>query len=1172
MSTGSITVNITAGNGNYNYKAIGAVTTQFTSSNIITGLQPGTYQLVVKDINGNCADTVNNIIITGSYADPRFQLNKTDVSCARNDGTIDVFNVQYGRSPFDYTIIAPSPSNVGTTNSTGHFTGLTPGEYAIQLKDSCGGIQVRHVTIEDYSWWFDNVLVTKISCDSADATINLKDNKGNLNSSSSSFNGFGYGIVNSPGDTIWKTDPSFRFYLATKRTVVFVAKDLCGNVTPYTWNVPSGSKPAVSSSINITNTNCTTFTASVTGQQNLTSPTYCLYEDNNPTPISCSSSPTFSNIPYGSYCIKTTDNCYDTTITVCFTQLKPAPSVNANITSDTYTCTSFRARVTDQTNLINPVYYLFNNINDSLGFNSTGIFINLPYGTYAIHIKDDCNDTTIIRTFTVVKPPPVITSVSRGSISCSDFTATVNGNNFINPEFCLYDDEGNIISCGNTTGVFTNLPHGSYCIRAISCGDTTASFCFNSDPPTASVNASVQISNKACTDFTARITGQNNLSNSDYCLYDNNDVQISCNQTGEFINLPYGSYCIKITNACLDTIITRCFSATRPVPSISGTIQKLNITCSTFTAKVTGSNLTDPTYRLYDALNTLLATNSDGVFDDLSYGSYCAEIEDDCTDTIMRVCQTFSLSQSINVSTSKTCSFDYTRLQIDFSGAVAPYIINVYHPNGNVVHTSTTNNTSTTIDTLPALDNSLEYKIVGIDNCGFKDSVSIIPDAAHITKSVSVASKCPSSQWQNGAGTINASASSNLYAVYPSIIKKDGNVVSINYSSNTGNNFSFSDLEPATYIVQYSMQNCSGKLYDTVIIEPYHFPNENRSAIYQCDNNSFSLGAVVSGGVGPYEYEIFGSIPSSPSVITGRQPNPVFTINNGTMYSLIRLRTIDACGNAALNDVSVLPLQNIQVETNNNCLYNTTVLTVDTIPNATYQWYYKRNATDSTFLSNSMAYNLSMLEQEETGQYVCKVSVNSGCLTRVSYITLTGDCGYVLLNGPVELKGKRINNSNQLSWSAKNTNYKAFVLERSNTSSNQFITIATIEKQASGEYLFTDKEAPDGTNIYRLRMLETNGHRYSNMVHLKWASTGITVFPNPVKDQMNILFEGSSINNYQIQLINVSGQVLLQNQLKGFTNRNYQLHRTNAMNPGIYFLKIINNTNNSSTIHKLLFD
>src|SRR5688500_645906 len=104
-STGSITVTVTSGAGNYNYKAIGAVSTPFTSSNVITGLQPGNYQVVVRDINNNCENAQANVVVAGSYADPRFLLNSTDVSCAGNDGTVDVYDVQYGRAPFDYTIV-----------------------------------------------------------------------------------------------------------------------------------------------------------------------------------------------------------------------------------------------------------------------------------------------------------------------------------------------------------------------------------------------------------------------------------------------------------------------------------------------------------------------------------------------------------------------------------------------------------------------------------------------------------------------------------------------------------------------------------------------------------------------------------------------------------------------------------------------------------------------------------------------------------------------------------------------------------------------------------------------------------------------------------------------------------------------------------------------------------
>src|SRR5688572_28845511 len=61
-STGSITVTVTSGAGNYNYKVTGPVSTPFTSSNVITGLQPGTYQLTVRDVNNNCENSETIIV------------------------------------------------------------------------------------------------------------------------------------------------------------------------------------------------------------------------------------------------------------------------------------------------------------------------------------------------------------------------------------------------------------------------------------------------------------------------------------------------------------------------------------------------------------------------------------------------------------------------------------------------------------------------------------------------------------------------------------------------------------------------------------------------------------------------------------------------------------------------------------------------------------------------------------------------------------------------------------------------------------------------------------------------------------------------------------------------------------------------------------------------------
>ena len=214
FATGTITITATGGSGNYNYKVSGPVNTSFTSSNIISGLQAGTYTVDVKDIATGCALQKTNIVVTGSYSDPRFMLNKTDIVCMNAaDGSISAAGLTNGRSPFIYTIIAPSPMGVGTSNSTGSFNNLVAGDYMVQLKDSCGGIQTRAITVLDYTWWIDSYSVVRSGCTDANATITLKDSRGNLNTAGAVFAGYNYGYLEVNGDTTWASARSFTFAL-----------------------------------------------------------------------------------------------------------------------------------------------------------------------------------------------------------------------------------------------------------------------------------------------------------------------------------------------------------------------------------------------------------------------------------------------------------------------------------------------------------------------------------------------------------------------------------------------------------------------------------------------------------------------------------------------------------------------------------------------------------------------------------------------------------------------------------------------------------------------------------------------------------------------------------------------------------------------------------------------
>jgi len=1169
-STGSIVVTASGGSGNYNYKAVGPLTTPFTSSSTITGLRPGFYQVVVKDVVSGCETARDSVEVTGTYSDPRFGLNKTNVSCLGNDGTITANSLQFGRNPFTYSIIAPSPAGVGLTNKTGAFVNLVAGEYYIQLRDSCGGIQVRRATVEAYSWWFESVTVTKVGCDSASALIVLKDNKGNASNSGTSFNEFLYGVVRAAGDTSWYPTGSFRFFLGKRRSVTIIAKDACGIIHTSIWNVPPSLIPS-GGSVNIGSYACNLFSANIAGTQNLTAPQYCLYNNTN-TLVKCNSTGIFDNLAYGSYCIQIRDACYDTTITRCFSAARRPPAIGTVVAISAQTCASFTASIQGQTNLTTPTYCLYNNANSLISCNNTGVFPNLRYGSYCIKTQDQCTDTIITRCFTAARPVPVLNTPAISGSTCGTFNVTGSGTGLNNPLFCIYNSAGVLIRC-DSTGTFTGLPHGSYCMRAISCGDTTASRCFSSGPPVPSVAAAVQISNRTCTSFSAAITGGVNLTAPRYCLFDSRNVQVSCNNTGIFSNLNYGSYCIQVKDSCTDSTIVRCFTAARAIPTINSTIEQSNSTCSTFTARVTGTNLTAPQYCLYNSRNQLVRCNTTGIFDSLPYDRYCVNVDDACGESF-RICQRFAPLGGITLSSSKSCSVGKANINVQFLNGSSPYTVTITHPNGSTAFTQTTTSNPVTA-LLPALPSGLSYKILGRDACGRFDTASIIPDATLVTKSITAVSKCPSSMWANGSGDLSVNTTTNLYTFRPGIIKKNGSSFTRSYSSNSGNNYLFNDLEPATYIIEYTLASCNVKMYDTFALQPYRYPTQGQSAIYQCDNSNFSLGADVSGGASPYAYQIIGSMPDTPGIATPLQTSPIFNINNGTKYSLVRLRTIDGCGNATLSDLSVLPLQNMSITASRQCYYDEVTLSVQPVANATYEWYKKREARDSTLVGTEASYTIPFFEQEHTATYVNKVTVNNGCLKRLSTFNLVENCDRVVLPGTISLTGKKEAHLNQLRWTVadeRDIEIYSIELRTANAAAYKVLGNRQSTKATLGsDYTFTHPNPDAGNNLYRLKILYKNGKvSYSNIIRLTNEAAKNIVFPNPANDVVSISIRGEQLSDYDVYVMSTGGQVLYETHLKGILYTTLPYKRKN-LPPGLYLIRIKNNTTGVSEYHKVIF-
>ncbi|MGL6269011.1 MAG: hypothetical protein ACRC2O_13855, partial [Chitinophagaceae bacterium] len=447
MSTGYITVSAGGGSGSYNYKATGPVTTSYTSSNVITGLSAGNYTVTVKDIVSGCVKDEFNVIVSGTYVDPRFSLIKTDETCLNaGNGSVTVTGQTGGRAPFSYTIVAPSPFGVGTSNATGVFTGLQGGEYAIQLRDSCGGIQTRRVTVNAYDWWIDDASGNRNNCTNADFSFTLRDNRGNTNTAGTFFAAFTYGVVRSAGDTVWFASRNFTFDIQTRRSLTLVAKDGCGNVKSRNWNV--NPVPGVAGAASTSQQTCNSFSASITGQSGLTNPQYTLFTSADVL-VSTNTSGNFSGFPAGSYYIDIRDNCYDTTIRRNFSVSQPVPFLNPSVNTTRTGCKTFDATAGGLTNFTSPTFRLYNAANTLLATQASATFTNLTNGTYSIQIQDACTGTILTRFFTVIdQVPSVNTNVSIFGQGCTDASVSIGGQtNLNNPQFCLYNASNILIAC-----------------------------------------------------------------------------------------------------------------------------------------------------------------------------------------------------------------------------------------------------------------------------------------------------------------------------------------------------------------------------------------------------------------------------------------------------------------------------------------------------------------------------------------------------------------------------------------------------------------------------------------------------------------------------------------------------------------------------------------------------
>ena len=134
---------------------------------------------------------------------------------------------------------------------------------------------------------------------------------------------------------------------------------------------------------------------------------------------------------------------------------------------------------------------------------------------------------------------------------------------------------------------------------------------------------------------------------------------------------------------------------------------------------------------------------------------------------------------------------------------------------------------------------------------------------------------------------------------------------------------------------------------------------------------------------------------------------------------------------------------------------------------------------------------------------------------------------------PVELvffNGQATRDGSLLTWqTAMEKNNEGFEIQRSANGkdwNNIGFRAGVGTTQETQSYQYTDEQAKDGLNYYRLKQVDFDGRfSHSNIVNVNYesAQSKLKIFPNPVKNELNII-EGQG----QATIYNMLGQPVKQ--------------------------------------------
>ncbi len=513
------TVTAVGGNGTpgYTYQwdaAAGNATTQ-----TVTGLPAGCYNVVITDANG-C--TYNDqVCITEPTCNLSLSGTETQPCAGGSNGEAAVAMTN-GSAP--YTFLWSNGAAAGQT--TNPAVNLPAGSYSVTVTDANNCTSTTTVVVTDPTP-LSVVEVNNIpeSCTGGDGELEVAGNGG--------FPTYLYSI---DGGTTWQGSETFSGLTAGPYTVTIQDENLCESTVAITIAGASSITGNVDNVIDITCNGNTDGEIQVSATGGATPYQYSLDGGTTWQPGG-----TFTGLAQGNYTITIQDNTGCQT-TVNATINEPAALVLSLDNSTDVSCNGGNDGEIVVSSIGGTLPYQYS-IDAGTNFQSTGDFTGLSQGNYTILVEDanGCNTDIPVN---INEPTPISLSTSTVDESCGaangEVSVTATGGTVSTDYSYLWSDPGN-----STTGNVTGLIAGTYTVTVTDdngCTQTAIATVNNAGGLSASINTQSDVSCFGLSDGDVEVIATGGSTPYSY------DIGGGPQASGIFTGLTAGNFTVVVTD------------------------------------------------------------------------------------------------------------------------------------------------------------------------------------------------------------------------------------------------------------------------------------------------------------------------------------------------------------------------------------------------------------------------------------------------------------------------------------------------------------------------------------------------------------------------------------------------------------------------------------------------